>query len=84
MSYKGVQGFKNCKIGILDDCQMHILVDHTGQPVTWRMDVNKLEWKNWFWAIEETLGTHWLHSNKEVEMAVGQWLHDPSFCCESF
>jgi hypothetical protein len=35
MSYEGVQIFKNCKIGILDDCQMNILDDdHTGKPVT--------------------------------------------------
>jgi len=85
MSYEDVQGFKNCKIGILGDCQMNILDDdHTGQPVTWRMDVNKLEWKNWYWAIEEMLGTNWLHNNEEVEMAVSQWLHGPSFCFDSF
>jgi len=31
MSYEGVQGFKNCKIGILDNCQMNILDDnHAG------------------------------------------------------
>lgn len=67
MSYEGVQGFKNCKIGILDDCQ-----------------VNKLEWKNRFWAIEETLETYWLHNNEEEEMVVSQWLHGPISCCDSF